>query len=73
MMYILAIKFFKILKCKVNMETLEPTDDLTDECINFLKTVGSNSRKVSDIVNNQSHPIYAVIDKGIFKSSFFFF
>jgi hypothetical protein len=49
------------------MDTMEPLDELTDELLEFIRTLGSTSTKVSDIIKNQMHPIYEVIDKGMFK------
>ena len=48
----------------MNMDTLAPLDELTDECIRYLKAIGSNSTKVSQIVNNQDPKVYAAIEKG---------
>ena len=46
------------------MDTLEPLDELTDECIKYLNEIGSNSTKVSQIVNNQDPKVYTAIEKG---------
>ena len=45
---------------------MAPIDDLTDDCINFIKTHGSNSKRVSDIINNKDKIVYDLIEKGLF-------
>ena len=46
------------------MDTLEPLDDLTETCVNWIKSIGSKSTKVSDIINNKDSLVYKEIDKG---------
>lgn len=53
------------LKSKINLDTLEPKDELTDDCIEWLKSIGSNSTKVSDIVDNKDPLVYQQIEKGV--------
>uniref|UniRef100_A0A8C8RMW9 Long-chain-fatty-acid--CoA ligase ACSBG2 n=1 Tax=Pelusios castaneus TaxID=367368 RepID=A0A8C8RMW9_9SAUR len=53
------------LKCNINGETGEPEDDLTPEAIAYCLKLGSNARKVSDIVGGKDKAVYAAIQKGI--------
>ena len=48
----------------MNMETLEPQDSLTDEAIKWLKSLGSKSTSISQIIETKDPIVYAQIDKG---------
>lgn len=56
------------LKSNVNTDTGEPLDDLTNDCIAFLQSIGSKSTKVSDIVNHKDKIVYKEIENGLFFS-----
>lgn len=56
------IKRFK--KCKVDLETLAPLDDLTEDCIKYLTSIGSTSKKVSEIIDNKDSFVYKAIEDG---------
>ena len=63
-------KFLSILitlKCQVDSGKFLPLDELTPDCINYLKSIGSNSTKVSEIVNNKDQIVYKAIENGKFK------
>ncbi|XP_074059870.1 long-chain-fatty-acid--CoA ligase ACSBG2-like isoform X2 [Macrotis lagotis] len=53
------------LKCQVNLDTGEPEDALSPEAMDFCRNLGSNSKRVSDIVNGKDPLIYEAIQKGI--------
>ena len=52
------------LKSKVNSDSQVPLDELTHGCIQALKAVGSNSTKVSEIVDNKDSAVYKKIETG---------
>ncbi len=52
------------LKSMINLDTQVPQDELTQGCIEALKAIGSNSTKVSDIVDNKDSIVYNKIEKG---------
>ncbi|XP_043832340.1 long-chain-fatty-acid--CoA ligase ACSBG2-like isoform X1 [Dromiciops gliroides] len=61
-------KFLSILltlKCEVNLDTGEPQDELSPEALEFCQNLGSNSKKVSDIINGRDPLVYKAIEKGI--------
>ena len=43
---------------------MEPLDELTDVCISYLKTIGSNATKVSQICDNKDPLVYKAIENG---------
>ncbi|XP_069482633.1 long-chain-fatty-acid--CoA ligase ACSBG2-like [Ambystoma mexicanum] len=53
------------LKCIVDVNSLEPKDDLTPDVIEFFQQVGSNATRVSEVVNSRDPAIYDAIQKGI--------
>ncbi|XP_044274953.1 long-chain-fatty-acid--CoA ligase ACSBG2 isoform X2 [Varanus komodoensis] len=53
------------LKCKVNLDTGEPEDELTPEAIELLHKLGSKATKVSDIVNSKDAAVFTAIQKGV--------
>jgi hypothetical protein len=53
------------------MDTLEPLDELMDDCIEYLKSIGSNSTRVSQIIENQDLKVYEAIEKGSIFNCFF--
>ena len=57
-------------KSKINLDTMEPLDELTENCIHFLRKIGSSSSNVSQIVNNQDKLVYKAIENGLKKLIF---
>ncbi|XP_071584087.1 long-chain-fatty-acid--CoA ligase ACSBG2 isoform X1 [Heliangelus exortis] len=53
------------LKCKVDVETGEPGDDLTPEAVEYCQKVGSKATKVSEIISSKDKAVYSAIQKGI--------
>ncbi|NWI63722.1 ACBG2 ligase, partial [Todus mexicanus] len=53
------------LKCKVDLDTGEPGDDLTPEAIEYCQRLGSKATKVSEIISGKDKAVYAAIQKGI--------
>lgn len=63
-------KFLTILvtlKTVINLETMLPTDDLTHDCIEYLKSKGSKSTKLSEILSNNDEIVHNLIEAGIKK------
>jgi long-chain-fatty-acid--CoA ligase ACSBG len=56
------------LKTIVNVDTMQPSDELTPECIDYIKSFGSSSTKLNDILNGRDKIVYDLIEKGIFKN-----
>ena len=46
------------------MDNLEPLDDLTESCVNWIKSIGSKSTKISDIIKNKDPLVYKEIEDG---------
>ena len=63
------ISILVTLKCKINLDTLEPLDELTDEFIEWLKSKGSNSTRVSQIVAKREKCVYDEIEAGIKRAN----
>lgn len=57
------------LKVDVNMDTLEPTDNLTAVTVDWVKAQGSGATKVSDILDHKDAIVLKVIQKGIDKAN----
>ncbi|XP_035251951.1 long-chain-fatty-acid--CoA ligase ACSBG1 [Anguilla anguilla] len=53
------------LKCACNAETMEPTDELSLEAVEYCQQLGSQATKVSDIVGGKDKEIYRSIQEGI--------
>ncbi|XP_030621169.1 long-chain-fatty-acid--CoA ligase ACSBG1 [Chanos chanos] len=53
------------LKCTTNAETMEPTDDLSLEAVQYCRQLGSQATKVSDIIGGRDKIIYQSIHQGI--------
>ncbi|XP_072537451.1 long-chain-fatty-acid--CoA ligase ACSBG2 isoform X2 [Salminus brasiliensis] len=63
-------KFLSMLltvKCEVNAETGLPEDELTPEAVEFCRTLGSNSTRVSEISGGRDRLVQAAIQEGINK------
>lgn len=52
------------------METLQPLDDLTPECIQYLTSIGSSSKKVSQIIDHKDAKVYQAIEEGFKQFNF---
>ncbi|XP_019659105.1 long-chain-fatty-acid--CoA ligase ACSBG1 isoform X2 [Ailuropoda melanoleuca] len=53
------------LKCVLDPETLEPTDNLTELAVAFCQRVGSKATTVSEIVGTKDEAVYQAIEQGI--------
>uniref|UniRef100_A0AAY4EHF0 Long-chain-fatty-acid--CoA ligase ACSBG1 n=1 Tax=Denticeps clupeoides TaxID=299321 RepID=A0AAY4EHF0_9TELE len=53
------------LKCTTSTETMEPTDDLSSEAVEYCKQLGSQATKVSDITGEKDKAVYQAIQEGI--------
>ncbi|KAG5839507.1 hypothetical protein ANANG_G00205710 [Anguilla anguilla] len=53
------------LKCACNAETMEPTDELSLEAVEYCQQLGSQATKVSDIIGGKDKEIYRSIQEGI--------
>ncbi|CAO2635011.1 Long-chain-fatty-acid--CoA ligase ACSBG1 [Lemmus lemmus] len=61
-------KFLSILltlKCTLDPETSEPTDNLTEQAVEFCQGVGSRATTVSEIVGQRDEAVYQAIQQGI--------
>ncbi|XP_057623585.1 long-chain-fatty-acid--CoA ligase ACSBG1 [Chionomys nivalis] len=53
------------LKCTLDPETSEPTDNLTEQAVEFCQRVGSRASTVSEIVGQRDEAVYQAIQEGI--------
>ncbi|XP_041852220.1 long-chain-fatty-acid--CoA ligase ACSBG1 isoform X2 [Melanotaenia boesemani] len=53
------------LKCCSNAETMEPTEELSMEAVEFCRQQGSQACKVSDITGRRDKEVYDAIQEGI--------
>lgn len=53
------------LKCTLDPETSDPTDNLTEQAVEFCQQVGSKASTVSDIVGKKDRAVYQAIEEGI--------
>ncbi len=51
------------------MDTLEPLDSLTPDCIDFISSLGSQSKTLSEILQNKDLVVYNAIENGIKKAN----
>ncbi|KAG9281005.1 long-chain-fatty-acid--CoA ligase ACSBG1 isoform X2 [Astyanax mexicanus] len=61
-------KFLSMLltvKCVFNLDTMEPTDDLSPEAVKFCQRLGSQATKVSDITGGKDKLVNHAIQEGI--------
>lgn len=61
-------KFLSVLltlKCKINLNTGVPQDELTEETINWCKSLGCKCEKVSEVIREKPTVVYDAIQKGI--------
>lgn len=52
-------------QCVTNPETMEPTDDLTSEAVEYCQQLGSQATKVSDITGGKDKAVNQAIKEGI--------
>lgn len=53
------------LKCTLDPDTSDPTDNLTEKAVEFCQRVGSDASTVSDIVGKKDQAVYQAIEEGI--------
>ncbi|XP_008275020.1 long-chain-fatty-acid--CoA ligase ACSBG1 [Stegastes partitus] len=53
------------LKCCVDTESMEPTEELSIEAVEFCKQVGSQATKVSDVTEGRDKEVHQAIQEGI--------
>ncbi|XP_042351415.1 long-chain-fatty-acid--CoA ligase ACSBG1 isoform X2 [Plectropomus leopardus] len=53
------------LKCCSNPDTMEPTEELSTEAVEFCRQLGSQATKVSDIMGGKDKEVYRAIQDGI--------
>nr|XP_035115273.2 long-chain-fatty-acid--CoA ligase ACSBG1 isoform X3 [Callithrix jacchus] len=53
------------LKCTLDPDTSDPTDNLTEQAVEFCQRVGSRATTVSEIVGKKDEAVYQAIEEGI--------
>ncbi|XP_023568269.1 long-chain-fatty-acid--CoA ligase ACSBG1 isoform X1 [Octodon degus] len=53
------------LKCTLDPDTSNPTDNLTEQAVEFCQRVGSRASTVSEIVSQRDEAVYQAIEEGI--------
>ncbi|XP_035869170.1 long-chain-fatty-acid--CoA ligase ACSBG1 isoform X4 [Phyllostomus discolor] len=53
------------LKCTLDPDTSDPTDQLTEQAVEFCQRVGSHATTVSEIVGSKDEAVYRAIEEGI--------
>ncbi|XP_068847568.1 long-chain-fatty-acid--CoA ligase ACSBG1 [Capricornis sumatraensis] len=53
------------LKCTLDPDTFEPTDNLTEQVMEFCRKVGSKATTVSEVVGKKDEAVYQAIGEGI--------
>ncbi|XP_076984682.1 long-chain-fatty-acid--CoA ligase ACSBG1 isoform X2 [Tamandua tetradactyla] len=53
------------LKCTLDPDTSDPTDNLTEQALEFCQRVGSRASTVSEIVEEKDEAVYQAIEEGI--------
>jgi hypothetical protein len=46
------------------MNTMEPLNELTDECIKWLASIGSKAKSISEIIETKDNKVYKAIEDG---------
>ncbi|XP_069019793.1 long-chain-fatty-acid--CoA ligase ACSBG1 [Embiotoca jacksoni] len=59
------LSMFLTLKCCSNAETMEPTEELSVEAVEFCRQLGSQATKVSDIIGGRAKEVHRAIQEGI--------
>ncbi|KAG8516429.1 Long-chain-fatty-acid--CoA ligase ACSBG1 [Galemys pyrenaicus] len=54
-----------LLQCVLDPDTLEPTDRLTEQAVEFCQKLGSKATTVSEIVGHRDEAVYRAIEDGI--------
>lgn len=57
--------FNSLFQCCSNAETMEPTEELSLEAVEFCQQQGSQATKVSDIIGGEDKEVYCAIQEGI--------
>ncbi|KMQ85684.1 long-chain-fatty-acid-- ligase acsbg2 [Lasius niger] len=57
------------LKSNMNSETGEPLDTLNSDVLKWTKSIGSNAKTVTDVINSRDPLIYEEIDKAIKRAN----
>lgn len=52
-------------QCTLDPDTSDPTDQLTEQAVEFCQHVGSNATTVSEIVGSKDEAVYRAIEEGI--------
>ncbi|XP_061037830.1 long-chain-fatty-acid--CoA ligase ACSBG1 [Eubalaena glacialis] len=53
------------LKCTLDPDTSDPTDNLTEQAVEFCQRVGSKATTVSEVVGKKDEAVYQAIEEGI--------
>ncbi|XP_029094384.1 long-chain-fatty-acid--CoA ligase ACSBG1 [Monodon monoceros] len=53
------------LKCTLDPDTSDPTDNLTEQAVEFCQRVGSKAATVSEVVGKKDEAVYQAIEEGI--------
>ncbi|XP_007470102.1 PREDICTED: long-chain-fatty-acid--CoA ligase ACSBG1 isoform X2 [Lipotes vexillifer] len=53
------------LKCTLDPDTSDPTDNLTEQAVEFCQRVGSKATTVSEVVGKKGEAVYQAIKEGI--------
>lgn len=54
-----------VRQCTLDPDTSDPTDNLTEQAVEFCQRVGSKASTVSDIVGKKDQAVYQAIEEGI--------
>lgn len=52
-------------QCTLDPDTFEPTDNLTEQAVEFCQRVGSKATTVSEVVGKKDEAVYQAIEEGI--------
>ncbi len=58
-------EFNSVFQCCSNTETMEPTEELSMEAVEFCQQLGSQATEVSDIIGGKDKEVYRAIQEGI--------
>lgn len=64
-MYTQFQEFNYVFQCCTNTETMEPTEQLSVEAVEFCQQLGSPATEVSDIIGGKDKEVYRAIQEGI--------
>ena len=57
------------LQCVVDLDTQEPTDELTPEAVQLISALGSTANKISEVLDNQDRAVFTAIQEGIDRAN----